>query len=398
MRTLVYEGYMFLPSRDHAGQYLPVIFSHEIFHHLAFADLPESHHGRLLPNLRTLSWHSITIDTLPQVLTFVKPGLCDANLGFSALQSTPNPVDLSPFERVAGRMRRVPGLAPRKLRVHISCQPAQLWQSREVSDWLEQLNDVEDLYLEGIGLPSLYTTLGRLHLLRKLSLTLFWTSMEDASRILSTVGESSPLMERLMVTLEVKSSEEDAWLEPVTPFSTILPLTQIPKLRVLQLEFPSPIHLEPDDIAVMGTAWPRMRELVLSYRPYSAVGHSQSTKFSSLTAFAKAFGPNLRTLKHCFLVDDTMPDAGDKHFSRITLDVGTSPLEVERAPDVVPFLKTLFPHGVDLRSGAKPLPPRHDDVPLAGWQKVSELLVADVGHDGVESLAQRLQAEMDVGV
>lgn len=275
------------------------------------------------------------------------------------------------YVRTIVRVREVRGFAPKVLSLRVYLQNNTLVESEEITEWLERQTGLKELYLEGIRISSPFTVLGHFQCLHSLNCTVQWTSANDATRLTTALSKGSPLLRIIIINFIPLPAAE---LEETIPFSTFWPLSRIPKIYILTIDTPSPILLEPAGIADMVKAWPSLRSLSPTSRP----GHFQLGRgtrfFASLQALANAFGPKRAHLFHWFVVEDEVPTeiAPAKSGLRV-LDVGTSPLSVERAEEIVPFLEAMLTPGVRLKSGPKPQP-HLDEEPTEAWAKVSELL------------------------
>lgn len=339
VRNLFYDG------RTVRGQQ-PLstsLISHEVFGHLNVVAHP---HGRLLPNLRSLSWEGADISSTLQILHFLSPKLNKLHLTF-----TNRELDEGPLGRLFSALDNHTGDDFVEIRI-----TAEGWDEYLtidcVDNWIKRQRRLQELWLDGVMLEDSVITLSDLSNLRHIHATFPYPSDADMLQLIETLVSGSPRAKVVHLEFVLHTSQKQApgLSFRTVPFRVLEPLLRLQRMEALTICAPFPMLLVEEDIKTMGAAWGQMVYLYLCSRPSQAAG-DLGTPLSILPAFAR-WMPGLTVLHHFFLEQDvklrTQFISLRSHVreKELELAVGSSPvrpLATDRLEEIAEFLLQTFP-------------------------------------------------------
>ncbi|KAG8915796.1 hypothetical protein FRC00_013565 [Tulasnella sp. 408] len=347
---------------------------------LTILALKPSGFGALLPNVQEINWGvSRDIVDIQHVLPFLNGSLRKLALN---LGEEGDLADDGAVARFFNTLSVIQGLSLETFDLDMVGVPTPVM--RGISSVLRSQPKLKFSQIRVIGLgPKVDIAQDLLHRafpesLQGLSSSIIFQRREDYLTRAETIVQRVPHLRSLELHLVGVSSWWPYTLDDLAPFMAL------PNLEELVLVTLHGFQLDPDDIAALGKAFPKMTRFDL--QPQPQLSFRRGIQATSLIDFSNAF-PNLRTLS-MYIVHDPLRlpwRSTEQHsqaqpqslpsFNSLTfqvLDVGSSFLEDKDIPNMAELLSVLCRHpSFEIKCEGSPTD-RED--PAYAWRKVETLV------------------------
>ncbi|KAG9047628.1 hypothetical protein FS837_001821 [Tulasnella sp. UAMH 9824] len=336
--------------------------------------------GALLPNIQEINW-GVSRDTvdLQHALPFLNGSLRKFAMNLGADEDLGDDDAVARFFNTISVMQ---GISLETFDLDMVGVPTPIM--RGVSSFLQSQPKLKYSQMRVIGLgPKVDIAQDLLHRafpesLQGLSTSIVFQRREDYLTRAQTIVQRVPHLRSLELHLVGVSSWWPYTFDELAPFMT---LSNLEELVLVTLHG---FQLDPDDIAALGKAFPKMRRFDL--QPQPQLNFRRGIQATSLIDFSDAF-PNLRTLS-MYIVHDPLqlpwrskeeysqPQAQTlPSFSSLTfqvLDVGSSFLEDKDIPDMAELLSVLCRNpSFEIKCEGSAM---DQEDPAYAWRKVETLV------------------------